>query len=164
MTQVAERELIGCFVSDMFSLPYILKYKNLIHNIAVVIISYTVCPSSPSPNCSLFFFFTATEMPTIQQPLRDVTCQEGKTLHLEVRFTGSPPPEVIWFRGSNRVVPNNMCKVSLSSSSSSCQVVLEISFLLFSDSKHLLSVRLAIIVSSLPSSSSFSIYLSDCGR
>ena len=58
----------------------------------------------------------------IQQPLQDVTAPEGKTLHLEVRFTGSPQPEVIWFRGSNRILPNNMYKITVTSNFSALDI------------------------------------------
>ncbi|CAG5126015.1 unnamed protein product [Candidula unifasciata] len=64
----------------------------------------------------------ATEVPTFQQPLHDVTSPEGKPLHLEVRFSGSPPPEVIWFRGSNRIVPNNMYKITVTVNFSSLDI------------------------------------------
>ncbi|XP_012936768.1 uncharacterized protein LOC101859779, partial [Aplysia californica] len=63
-----------------------------------------------------------TVAPSIQQPLQDVTAPEGKTLHLEVRFTGSPAPEVIWFRGSNRILPNNMYKITVTPTFSSLDI------------------------------------------
>ncbi|GFS02469.1 SEC14 domain and spectrin repeat-containing protein 1-like Protein [Elysia marginata] len=61
-------------------------------------------------------------MPVIQQPLQDVTAPEGKSLHLEVRFTGSPAPEVIWFRGNNRILPNNMYKITVTANFSSLDI------------------------------------------
>ena len=54
----------------------------------------------------------AVRPPVFQQTLHDVTTPEGKSVHLEVRFTGSPTPDVTWFRGSNRIMPSNMYKVS----------------------------------------------------
>jgi hypothetical protein len=58
-------------------------------------------------------FCPAVRPPVFQQPLQDVTAPEGKSVHLEVRFTGSPAPDVAWFRGPNRILPSNMYKVSM---------------------------------------------------
>lgn len=49
--------------------------------------------------------------PVFQQPLHDITAPEGKSVHFEVRFTGSPAPDVAWFRGPKRILPSATYKV-----------------------------------------------------
>ncbi|XP_046554795.1 uncharacterized protein LOC124264120 [Haliotis rubra] len=55
----------------------------------------------------------ALQTPVFHQPLQDMTVPEGKAFRLEVRFTGSPAPEVQWFRGVDRVITSGLFKVTV---------------------------------------------------
>lgn len=52
------------------------------------------------------------EKPIIHKMTEDTSIPEGTGVRLEVNFTGSPTPDVTWFRGQNRIVPSAVYKVS----------------------------------------------------
>lgn len=43
----------------------------------------------------------------------NISIPEGKGFRIEVIFSGSPTPEVAWFRGQDRVIPSSVYKVSM---------------------------------------------------
>jgi hypothetical protein len=51
------------------------------------------------------------EKPIIHKMTEDVSIPEGKGVRLEIQFTGSPTPDVTWFRGQNRIIPSAVYKV-----------------------------------------------------
>lgn len=53
----------------------------------------------------------AMEKPIIHKMSEDVSIPEGKGVRLEIHFTGSPTPDVTWFRGQNRIIPSAVYKV-----------------------------------------------------
>lgn len=58
-------------------------------------------------------FFIALDRPVIHQMTNDISMPEGKGFKIEVIFSGSPTPEVAWFRGQDRVVPSSVFKVNI---------------------------------------------------
>lgn len=57
------------------------------------------------------FVLVAAQTPIIQQPLRDVVGAEGKPVRLEIVFSASPPPQVTWYRGIDKITQSNLYKV-----------------------------------------------------
>ena len=61
----------------------------------------------------VIFSFVALDRPVIHQMTNDISMPEGKGFKIEVIFSGSPTPEVAWFRGQDRVVPSSVFKVNV---------------------------------------------------
>ena len=57
--------------------------------------------------------FSALDRPVIHQMTNDISIPEGKGFRIEVIFSGSPTPEVAWFRCQDRVIPSSVYKVSM---------------------------------------------------
>ncbi|KAK3083136.1 hypothetical protein FSP39_014900 [Pinctada imbricata] len=53
------------------------------------------------------------EVPVIHKISEDVHIPEGKGVKLEVKFSGSPTPEVTWFRGQDRIIPSSVYKITI---------------------------------------------------
>ncbi|XP_064598296.1 coiled-coil domain-containing protein 141-like isoform X2 [Liolophura sinensis] len=50
--------------------------------------------------------------PTIQEPLKDVAVPEGKAVLLQARYSGSPQPDIHWYRGNDRIIPSAVFKIT----------------------------------------------------
>lgn len=48
---------------------------------------------------------TVMEAPKITKPLQALVVPKGSSVVLEVEFTGTPTPEVSWFRNGKEIVP-----------------------------------------------------------
>ncbi|XP_025104045.1 coiled-coil domain-containing protein 141-like isoform X3 [Pomacea canaliculata] len=71
---------------------------------------------------SAYLTVRAMRPPVFQQPLHDITAPEGKSVHFEVRFTGSPAPDVAWFRGPKRILPSATYKITIEANFSSLDI------------------------------------------
>ncbi|VDI56857.1 titin [Mytilus galloprovincialis] len=64
----------------------------------------------------------ALDRPVIHQMTNDISMPEGKGFKIEVIFSGSPTPEVAWFRGQDRVVPSSVFKITIEINRTTLQV------------------------------------------
>ena len=53
----------------------------------------------------------AIQKPEFTEPLKDECVHEGKTVHLECRFTGEPPPQIQWMCNDVQILPSAMFQV-----------------------------------------------------
>jgi len=55
----------------------------------------------------------AIQKPEFTEPLKDECVHEGKSVHLECRFTGEPPPQIQWLCNDVQILPSAMFQVRL---------------------------------------------------
>ncbi|XP_060064415.1 titin-like, partial [Ylistrum balloti] len=53
------------------------------------------------------------EKPVIHSMSEDVNIPEGKSVKLEIIFSGSPTPEVTWYRNDDRISPSSVYKITI---------------------------------------------------
>ena len=80
-------------------------------------ISLSVCQSvdqlvNQSINQSMSLCPTGVKKPHFHEPLKNVTCAEGKSVRLECKFTGEPTPTIHWMRNDVGIMPSGVFKVN----------------------------------------------------
>ena len=58
----------------------------------------------------------AITKPEFTEPLKDERVHEGKSVHLECKFTGEPPPQIQWLCNDVQILPSAMYQVRVTSS------------------------------------------------
>lgn len=60
---------------------------------------------------TVYLLFAAVRKPQFTELLKDTSVAEGKSVLLECRFTGEPPPQIQWLRNDVQILPSAVYKV-----------------------------------------------------
>jgi len=65
-------------------------------------------------NTLFCFCFEAVKKPQFTEFLKDTCVPEGKSVLLQCRFNGEPPPQIQWLRNDKQILPSAVYKVCIS--------------------------------------------------
>ncbi|XP_013419371.1 titin homolog isoform X2 [Lingula anatina] len=51
------------------------------------------------------------ESPAFQRPLKDCSVPEGSTARFDCKITGYPEPDIVWYKGSTKLTPDNKYEI-----------------------------------------------------